>query len=344
MFSIPDATEPRAKLADWLELKAISSPDGRVGFSTLVSASALAEEQQAQDIADEDIRDDNLVLSAQEEIERRRSTIRDDYPFRIDDTGRALEFVMPESNAGYVYLFCLFLSHACDRTIVPKSLAPNVTNEIRNLFQACATGAAGGYVEGPAVSFGFPRPDETGFLDALHRVYNLFGDGKPVGKPGPAATSRVKDNGIDIIAWRRPVDRLPTTMYLVGQVASGRNWEQKSVKADREHFHKYWFEKEPASQPTDAIFIPFSLEPEEPNDGTPYEDVLNDYMRYIGYRFGTVFYRDRIAHYVSKGLKLAAEGEKDIERVQDVEKVSEWVNNYTQRLRTARDRTESQAA
>jgi hypothetical protein len=218
---------------------------------------------------------------------------------------------------------------------MPKKLAPKVTNETRDLFQACATIAAGGYVQGPSMSFGFPRPDGTTFLKALHRVYALFGDGKPRARPRAAAARKIKDNGIDIIAWRRSIDKLPCTLYLIAQVASGADWEGKSVKPDREHFHKYWFEHEPGSQPHDAMFMPFGLEPEDPEDGTAYEDVLIDYMQSNAYRYGTLFYRDRIAGYMAQGLQLIADGETHIERRPDVVKVVRWVERYTKRLKAA---------
>lgn len=318
-----------------MELKAISAPDGRVSFSTLVSATALAENEQKENVGDEDSDEDRLVLGVQEEISRRRINVGDDYPFRIDDNGRAMEFIAPVSTAGSVYLFCLFLSHAFDRTIMPKALAPKITNITRDLFQACATVAAGGYVQGPAVSFGFPRPDKTQFLKALHRVYKLFGDGKPVKRPRPAAAKNVKDNGIDIIAWRRSIDRLPGTHYLIGQVASGADWSNKSVVTDRDHFHKFWFETQPGSAAEAAMFMPFGLEPEDPADGTPYDDVLTDHMQSVIYRFGTLFYRDRIAKHLAQSLQLIEGGETGIERHKELPKIVRWVENYTKRLRAA---------
>jgi hypothetical protein len=335
VIAVPDESAHRSKIADWLELKAISAPDGRVAFSTLISATAVAENEQAEDIGDEDTEEDELVLSAQGEISRRQNNIGEDYPFRIDNNGRAMQFVMPVSEVGSVYLFCLFLSHAFDRTIVSKALAPKVTNKTRDLFQACATLAAGGYVRGPSISFGFPRPDGATFLKALHRVYKLFGDGTPRKKPRVAAAKKIKDNGIDIIAWRRSIDRLPCTLYLIAQVASGADWEDKSVVMDRQHFHKYWFDVEPGSQAQDAMFMPFELEPEDPEDGTQYEDVLKDHMQSIGYRFGTLFYRDRIAKHLADGLQLISDGETAIERSSDLGKVVKWVENYTKRLRAA---------
>src|SRR5579872_1603607 len=75
VFSIPDETVHRTKVADWLELEAIASPDGRIGFGTLVAASAMAEDQQPEDMADEDIQEDGLVLTVQSEIARRRKNM-----------------------------------------------------------------------------------------------------------------------------------------------------------------------------------------------------------------------------------------------------------------------------
>ena len=335
MLAVPDGSVHRTKIADWLELKALSAADGLIGFGTLVSATALAENEQEENIGDEDVEEDELVLCVQAEIARRRNNVGDDYPFRIDARGRTLQLVSPISEVGSVYLFCLFLSHAFDRTIVPKKLAPKVTNRIRDWFQACATIAAGGYVEGPSMSFGFPRPDGTNFLKALHRVYQLFGDGKPRSRPRAAAAKKIKDNGIDIIAWRRSIDNLPCTLYLIAQVASGDDWKSKSVIPDREHFHKYWFEDVPGSQPHDAMFMPFGLEPEDPEDGTAYDDVLKDYMQSVAYRYGTLFYRDRIARHLCDGLRLIAEGETHIERRPAVVKIVRWVERYTKRLRAA---------
>ncbi|MGB6688767.1 MAG: hypothetical protein WBE76_13095 [Terracidiphilus sp.] len=335
MLAIPDESCHRTKIADWLELKAIESPDGRVGFGTLIAAAALTENEQEENIADEDAEEDRLVEDVQEEIARRRESIGDDYPFRIDENGQALRLIKPFTKAGSIYLFCLFLSHAFDRTIVPKKLAPRVTNGERDLFQACSTVAAGGYVQGPAISFGWPRPDGSTYLRALKRVYSLFGDGTPHKRARPAASQAVKDNGVDIIAWRRAPDELPGTLYMVAQVASGVDWVDKSVVTYRRHFHDYWFERKPGSPTTDAMFMPFGLEPDLPGDGTPYKEVLVDHLQGIGYKFGLLFYRDRIARHFGDGMRLIEAGETQIERHENLPKIVKWVNNYSKRLQSA---------
>ncbi len=104
---------------------------------------------------------------------------------------------------------------------------------------------------------------------------------------------------------------------------------------DRQHFHKYWFEDVPGSQPHDAMFMPFGLEPEDPEDGTAYDDVLTDYMQSVGYRYGDLFYRDRIARHLADGLQLIAYGETNIERAGEIAQIVKWVETYTEKLRAA---------
>ena len=91
MLAVPDGSVHRTKIADWLELKALSAADGLIGFGTLVSATALAENEQEENIGDEDVEEDELVLCVQAEITRRRNNVGDDYPFRIDARGRSLQ-------------------------------------------------------------------------------------------------------------------------------------------------------------------------------------------------------------------------------------------------------------
>lgn len=336
MLAIPDRAAHVTKLADWVELTTVRSPDGLIGFSTLASAYALSEEEQPHDIGEEDADGEALLIAVQHEIESRRTCIGPDYPFWVDAKGEYIQVSPAPTLAGAIYLFCLFLSHAYDRTIIPEAMAPGVDNAARDLFQACATVAAAGYVEGIAISFGWPRPEGTRFLEALHRVWELFGDGKPVDEPRPAAPEEVKDDGIDIIAWRPSPDALPGTLYLLGQAASGADWVDKSVVSDSERFHKYWFQRQPATPHQNAMFIPFCLEPKGQNqEVNAAQEVLVDHMQRLMHKHGIIFYRYRVACYAAKGLHIHGQGQYLIERVADLPRIVEWVRVYSQTLRAA---------
>jgi len=333
VLSIPDRNAHKTKIADWLELNCVCAPDGHIGFGTLVSASDMSREEQPEDITEEDLWEDDLVTSAQDEISNRRKCIGDDYPFRVDEGGEAMELVQRPTQAGAVYLFCLFLSHAADRDIIPELLAPPVDNEARDLFQVCATVAAAGYVKGNAVSFGWPRPAGDEFLHALHRIYGLIGDGLPHAKPRPAAPAHVKDEGIDVIAWRPQPDGLAGMQYLLGQVASGNNWKGKSVAVDADAFHKYWFERPPATRHENAMFIPFCLDPQGHDEGATSQEDLVDHMQRLTNKYGTLIYRYRMAPHAAEGLRIHMRGGFTVERVDDLPKVINWVQTYSRTLR-----------
>jgi hypothetical protein len=66
-----------------------------------------------------------------------------------------------------------------------------------------------------------------------------------------------------------------------------------------------------------------------------YEALLRDYMSSVGYRYGNLFYRDRIAEHVAIDLQLIANGEQHIQRRDDLAEVTKWVEEYTLRLRAA---------
>ncbi len=335
MLAVPDRSAHVTKLADWVELSAVRSHDGRIGFSTLISSYALSEEEQSDDIGKQDADDEALLIAVQHEIESRRKCIGCDYPFCVDVKGEFIQVAPEPTLVGAIYLFCLFLSHAYDRTIIPKALAPVIDNTARDLFQACATVAAAGYVEGVAISFGWPRPKGEAFLEALRRIYALFGDGTPVANPRPAAPEDVKDDGVDVIAWKPSPDGLPGTPYLLGQVASGENWIDKSIAADAEMFHRYWFDRQPATPHQNAMFIPFCLEPKGQKYDVAGQELLVDHMQRLTHKYGIIFYRYRVASYAAKGLRIHDQGQHLIERVADIPRIVEWVREYSQALRAA---------
>lgn len=335
MLAIPDTTEHATKLADWLEFRALLAPDGLIGFGTLVSATDLEIEEQEEDIADEDVRQESIVLEVQAVIAERVKVVGADYPFVVDPDGTSMQLVPAITSVGAIYLFCLFLSHAYDRTIIPQIHAPEIDDAVRDLFQVCATVAAAGYVEGIATSFGWPRPNSEAFLTALKRVYGMFGDGTLHNTPPAGAPNQVKDDGIDIIAWRPSPDGLPGTHYLLGQVASGNDWGGKSVVSYVDRFHRFWFSRQPASPMTPAMFMPFCLEPKSVDDAVLAQEIAVGNMQRLTNMFGVLFYRYRMPHFAAKGMRIRQDAGHLIERADELPRVEAWVQAYSDRLRAA---------
>ena len=144
----------------------------------------------------------------------------------------------------------------------------------------------------------------------------------------------VKDEEIDIIAWRPRTDGAAGTYYLLGQVASGDNWMAKSIKGGPiDYFHRTWFELPPASQATASIFIPHAVPPV--GDGNRRER-----LDLLVAKFGTIFDRLRVAPLAAAGIALAAEHQEEllIERIDEVPNVRAWVTAQAECLRLSAER------
>jgi hypothetical protein len=342
----PELKAPPHLLCDWVELKALSSPSGRFRISSLARLWDISRETEGSDPegrmrAEDDTEtegvgggdEDAFLSSILDEISERSDALGASYPFSISGSGTTLQVVGPPCVGGYIYIFCLLLSHASNSDVLDGTWLPNVNNRVRDLFQACSTVAAAAKVDGCAISFGWPRPNgNPSFLKRLKEVYEIFGEGVVVDKPRPGVSPAIKDEEIDVIAWTPTHDNAPGTFYMLGQVASGNNWMAKSVKGPPiENFHRNWFQPPPASQPIPSMFIPHSTPPVE-RGGTRRErlDVLTGV-------FGIIFDRLRLPRLADEGFILAAamKNELTIERTEDLIDVANWVNTELHELHQA---------
>ncbi len=332
-------------LADWVEIRTLADQNDSFRLSWLKrywdthretedsdpSGQRRPEDDtDSQGVAGED--DDAFLDSINDELSDRANTLKNSYPFEMANEVFKLKQDITES--GYIYLFCLLLSHWSEDEVLDGTWIPQIDNIVRDLFQACSTLAAAGYIAGNAISFGWPRPDDNPpFLRKLHEVYTLFGDGKVKSAIPPGASPFVKDEEIDIIAWQ-PSPALPT-LYLLGQVASGENWEAKSIKGGSiDYFHRTWFNPMPISDPSPTIFIPKLIE--AIHGGTRLERIEQ-----LAAKFGKIFDRLLVPFYADKGIELADAPEHSfkIERRTDIPQIRDYVVTQKEALKAARAAT-----
>ena len=99
----------------------------------------------------------------------------------------------------------------------------------------------------------------------------------------------------------------------MGQVASGHDWKDKSVKPAIDLLLAHWFRVQPVSPAHPYMFIPF---------------VVTDYlMRREIPRLGTIMHRLRIPPYASRAAELAARG-IHVERIEEASTIQAWVDAY----------------
>ncbi len=316
-------------LADWVEFNVLISEFNNYRLCNLIRLSDEEQEEENPNIAEQDALNEGVLETVNEELSFRVDKLDYAYPFSFNDDQSELVILNPNeiTKGGYIYLYCLIFSHVSREDVL--KVDPPASNSDRDLMQICATYAAAGFVRGNAVSFGFPRPDHTGFLRALKKTYDDFGEGTVVDAMPAGAPEQEKDSSVDVIAWENSLDGAAGCKYLLGQVASGKNWDQKSIKDGSINlFHDTWFTDKPPSTPIPAMFIPFCIELQK-------EVTLRERLNFLTNKFGTLFYRYRLPKHAADGLLLAQNdvaGDLRIDRTDEFQKVEKYVTDFLDQL------------
>lgn len=315
-------------MVDWLEFKVLSNEYGLYRLNDLRALIEELQDQEAKAVAELDNWVSGVIEKITNEISFRSKTLDFAYPFTIEDDGKTLQLSDNASPGGQVYLYCLIFSHIVRKDVL--ELSPPSENADRDIMQICSTLAAAAVAGGNAVSFGWPRPDSSGFLTALRRAYALFGEGTQiVDAPIPGSSPWVKDAGIDVIAWGNVVDGSAGKPYYLGQVASGDNWEGKPIRSDIAQFHAF-FVSMPASMHTEAMFVPNCTEPQT-------TESYDERLTWLTRKYGSIYNRYRLPRYAEEGYDLATQHDpqRHIERHEHFEQVVEYVENFKNMLQDA---------
>lgn len=318
-------------IADWLEFDILCSDYGSASVSDIARNWDVLKNTEESDFEEEDSTADGFVETLLVEIRNRIQILGKSYPFDFSVTGESLVLKEQLTEDCYIYLFCLIISHFRAGEVLSGAYIPPITNHVRDLFQVCATLAASGAIGGNAYSFGFPRPEHTNFLVALHEVYSAFDEGLAVHTIPKGAPPKVKDDGIDIIAWTDRPDGLAGKIYMLGQVASGEDWHNKSVIGKIEAFHSIWFSNpKPASKPIPSMFMPFCIQ------CTTAGEAIKERMLYLTHNYGCFYYRHVIPPLARKGLEIAKNSRSTIvQRANEVTKIVDWVNKQISDMKAA---------
>ena len=311
--------------ADYLELQALFSPSEQCLVEDIADSLELSADNHSGDAgaADDDIVED-ILDGAVTRISSRRHLLRCAYPFGMDDRGDVVSLLFDEPNVGQTaYMVSLILSNL--PSLTPVLADPQVcpsrseVKDLRRYFQYFATAAVAAEIGGPSWSFGFPRPDGTGFREKLSRIWSEIGDGKV--KAASWAPRQPKDDGVDIFAWRKYEDGLPGFLLIAAQVATGAKWKDKSIKSHiARAFPQRWFDPAPVTEMIAYHVIPFARADDQFRD-----DVLV---------LGNVLHRLRVPLRVLEAERLAQPGVM-IEAFDRLPAAAEWMKSFVARARSS---------
>ena len=257
-YSDRHATQRMATLADQAELQAL-----RLGTSIVedgLSGHRIAEAMDDFDSGIEDIeqwnandlRLENASGPALENVVRRRELLGAYYPFETREAN--LEYT---PSASLVYEFCLAICTA-------PSITQGDYTELPRKFERLSCMLARTYLGpgGNAYHTGWPRDADApvNFRDMMAPLHDRTGewvwspeDGLPV-NPSPKIA---KDEGIDLVAWKRNIDGRRGHLFLLGQCACGDNWLDKFDDANPNKLQKWFHPMTLIFPPRKMFFTPF---------------------------------------------------------------------------------------
>jgi hypothetical protein len=294
MLKLPYPTTDDIKLADWLELLALTAPDSNSSYSDLERA--LRREGVSESPNNGDL--EQLLQAVASEIQLRSSAAGAAYPFEVEQRSIALR----EPIEKFVpYVFCLCISYLDGDRLLDQHPFP------RRMFERLSSEAAKSYVGGDAVRFASPRvkseiPED--FPEAVNELCKRIGEGQGFRLK---RLHSEKDDAIDIVAWRDFPDMDEGKLLLFGNCATGTNWDGKLDELQPDIFCEEWMNEVPVSVKVSirALFVPRRLDKSR--------------WKKVSRRSGVIFDRCRLAYWTQSSFPAR----------QDMAK---WTTNVLNRL------------
>ena len=310
--------------ADYLELRAAFSQDSQSFSQDIVGALELSGHRPFAGASGNSEARQNVATDAVNRMASRQRALTKAYPFELDKWGEVVSFTAENPDLGQTaYLVSLLLSNlpALSPLLGDSQLHPSASDvrQLRTFFQYFATAAIAAEIGGPAWSFGFPRPDGSGFFDKLSEIWVDLKDGAV--ERAPSAPRSPKDDKVDIFAWRKQSDGLPGFLLVAAQVATGRDWKDKSIKSHIDGvFQSRWFRLSPATKMVAYHVIPFAR---------PDVDFRDDVLT-----LGNVLHRLRVPRRVAEAAGLVQSGVA-IEAFEQLSNARAWIRSYLETAKAA---------
>lgn len=256
-FSSPLAASGSYELADWIELKALSTDDKNASFQDLVaelrrsgSIDAVYEDMDAS-VDSHGTPSELLVTDAFAEIGERSVAADSGYPFNVKEDYIQLKSIDISSST---YIFQLLVSSlgidaGKKARVRPERDFEDISLEAARNYFGC-NDHDGYYL------FGFPRrTKQRSFPDAVNELTRMLGEGG--GCQHAAIARNRKDAHLDLVVWHGFQDKNPGQLIAFGQCATGKNWKSKITElSDAGKWCEIWMNKSPLVSPVRMFFIP----------------------------------------------------------------------------------------
>ncbi|QBK31363.1 hypothetical protein [Roseitalea porphyridii] len=312
----PGPKAPATAQVDYLEMESFLDQYGRASVLGVIDDEKLQTEEPDEDIVDDAVQENARAVEIENEVNARKHALGAHYPFDLDATGDNLEYqtaTTPAQNTYVACLICAFLRVHGTRGW-DKDLRHLELRFTKRVFQTVGTLVLAAQAGRGAISLGWPRLVNEPIIAALKRGWQRGSTIEPHETPTWLAPPADKDGGIDVIGWSDwPYGSQIAESIILGQLASGMNWEGKSVRDFIDTFRQSYVRTWPENR-TMATVIPFR------RTNGPKAASLD-------IRHGAVFDRLSLPTKVAEAEALAAQG-RVFDEIENVDSIRQWVDDY----------------
>lgn len=234
---VPDGTPSTAELADFIELKAILSDEGRYSITDAISSLGIG--------GDESINNENIFGDTDEaeiedslsEIDNRRISANEKYPFHSTQFGIILD---PQCNDVIkdVYTFLLLVTRVNMNTL-------KIQNGIdgTKVFEVLCSAIVENYWGHSAKSFVIGTGAEINdFEDKMTDAIKKIGEPNVKFRWPTGSLKREKDAKVDVVAYIPFSDDKQGRFVALGQCKTGTNWHSAISQLVPQAFNQDYFE------------------------------------------------------------------------------------------------------
>lgn len=262
-WKTPTSSAEEHELADFIEL--VSWRDGCMSAVELIQLLGRSDEPDyASDVPEdepeyrsgvpEEDETDFRAQSAFAEVERRRNACAGAYPFALHNDGQSVRFDPKENDDRHaVYLFLLLATR-----LNMKENRQHGGLDGTRVFEEVGAQSARCYLGPRAESLVFGTGAGGQFASKVEDLCRRLGEGDGfVDRYGGG--EKVKDDGLDIVAWTPFSDQQQSKVIIFGQCKTGTHFRDKLAELQPSTFWKSWWHSPPALAPTRTFFVAEAL-------------------------------------------------------------------------------------
>lgn len=258
MFKLPNPPSPGAavrEVADYLEYlawkqKSVSEEE----MKGILGQLSDNEYNEGCDDSDEPI--EQLTEDAFREIERRKHSCANGYPFAINISGTVLRHLPKMTSTQNVAYRYLLLATRMDMAKSRKHDEIDGTLLFEELSE-CALKNYLGPSRARSIRFGTSSTG-SGFAARLNNLCKELGEGG--GYRRQIGAEFKKDGGLDIVCWLPFADLRPAKLSIFAQCKTGTTWSEQVTHLDPGAFAKRWLEFPFPVTPVKAFCISEALD------------------------------------------------------------------------------------